>query len=123
MDWLSVKDDNLYYGLNNKTIILSSSTITLIKYLVDLISDLAFFDSITYEIFTQIFNLIDYYILAALNMFIDKKYLSQLFEEINLEEIKKKSKYEQGVELILFQKRFSNLRNIFNKFSPLQPYR
>jgi hypothetical protein len=59
----------------------------MIKYLVDLIVDLAFFESLTYEIFLQIFNLVDYYILASLNMFTDKKYLVQLFEEINLDNL------------------------------------
>jgi hypothetical protein len=111
---INIKIEILSKSLNNKTIILSSSTITMIKYLVDLIVDLAFFDSLTYEIFLQIFNLVDYYMLASLNMFTDKKYFVQLFEDINLEETKKKSKYEQSVELILFQKRFSNLRKYLN---------
>lgn len=111
---INIKIEILSKSLNNKTIILSSSTITMIKYLVDLIADLAFFESLTYEIFLQIFNLVDYYILASLNMFTDKKYLVQLFEEINLEETKKKSRYEQNVELILFQKRFSSLRKYLN---------
>jgi hypothetical protein len=105
-----IKIEILSKQLNNKTTILSSSTITLIKSLLDLVVDLAFFDDINCEIFIQIFNLIDYYFLASICMFTDKKIISQLFEEINIEEVKKKNKYEYAMESILFQKRFSNLR-------------
>lgn len=105
-----IKVNILSKQLNNKTVILSSSTITLIKSLLDLVVDMAFFDAITFEIFIQVFNLIDYYILASLNMFVDKKYFIQLFEEINTEDVKRRGRYEYAVDLILFQKRFSNLR-------------
>jgi hypothetical protein len=110
MNFDEVKFDMLSEPLDNKTIILSSSTITLIKYLVDLIVDLAFYDNLTYEIFQQIFNIFDYYILAALKMFGDKKLLTQLFEEINIEEIKKKNKFENAIDLMLLQKKCANLK-------------
>jgi molybdopterin converting factor small subunit len=49
-------------------------------------------------------------------MFVDKKTTAMLFEEINMEEIKKKSnKLESTVDLVLFQKRFANLRNFLTK--------
>lgn len=97
----------------NKDLILSSSAITLIKSLLDLIFYILFIDNLTYEIFVQIFNLFDYFILASINLFSDKLNINKLFEEINLTEMKKKGKLQQTFELILFQKKFSNLKRFF----------
>lgn len=100
--------------INNKNFIISSSSNLLIKSIMDLVTYLLFFDSLTYEIFLQIFNLYDYFIIATLFMFTDKKIISCLFEEINAEESRKKGKIEYSIEMVLFQKRYSNLRRFIN---------
>jgi hypothetical protein len=105
-----IKFDILSKKIDNKSLIISSSTVTFLKSLLDAIVYFYFFDSLTFEIFINIFNIFDYYILASLNMFVEKKLLILLFEEVNLEEVKKKGKLEQAVETILFQKKFSNLK-------------
>ncbi len=100
--------------LNNKNFIISSSSTTLIRSLMDLVTYLLFFDTLTYEVFLQIFNLFDYYIIATLFMFTDKKIIACLFEEINTEDLRKKGKIDYAIEMVLFQKRYSNLRKFIN---------
>jgi len=100
--------------INNKNFIISTSSTTLIKSIMDLITYLLFFESLTYEIFLQIFNLFDYFIIATLFMFTDRKIISCLFEDINVEESRKKGKLEYSIEMVLFQKRYSNLRRFIN---------
>ena len=90
--------------LNISKLILSSSSISIIRGFFDLVLDLLFYDDLVFEIFFQIFNLYDYYIFASLNMIIiDKKCLNDLIQELNLEEIKKKEKLEYGSEMTLYQ--------------------
>jgi hypothetical protein len=81
---------------------------------MDYLINLLFFESISYDIFLQIFILFDYFIVATLFMFADKKIISCLFEEIQTEEYKKKGKLDYAIELILFQKRYFNLRKFLN---------
>lgn len=69
--------------LDNKNLILTTSGLTLIKSLMDLVFHLVFFDNITYEVFINIFHIFDYYIFAAVHMFVDKSLLAKLFEEVN----------------------------------------
>jgi len=47
-------------------------------------------------------------------MFTDKKIISCLFEEINTDDLRKKGKTEFAIEMVLFQKRYSNLRKFVN---------
>jgi hypothetical protein len=97
--------------LDNKNLIISSSTVTLIKSLLECVIHLLIYDSLVFETFLNIFNIFDYYILACIHMFIDKKQIALLFEEVNIEEIKKKpTKLEAAIDIILVQKRFSNIR-------------
>ena len=102
-------------NLKIKNLILSSSTVTLNKSILDLIIFLVFFENLIFEIFLQIFNVFDYYIIACLNMFMDKKYLGSLIEQINIEEMRKKGKIEQIFENICFQKRFSHIKRFITK--------
>jgi hypothetical protein len=99
--------------MDNKNTIISSSAFTLINSWGELVSSLIYYDSLTIEIFNQIFNIYDYYILASVNMFmqnIDKKNLTLLFDEINPEEIRKKGKIDSIYDTVLHQKKFSHLR-------------
>lgn len=100
--------------LNISKLILSSSSISIIRGFFDLVLDLLFYDDLVFEIFFQIFNLYDYYIFASLNMIIiDKKCLNDLIQELNLEEIKKKEKLEYGSEMTLYQAKYRNFRKLF----------
>jgi hypothetical protein len=102
--------------IDNRNLILSSSTVTMIKSLLECVIHLLIYDSLAFEIFLHIFNIFDYYILACVNMFIDKKTISLLFEEINPDEVKKKpNKLESLIDTILFQKKYTNLRGFFLK--------
>jgi hypothetical protein len=101
--------------LNNRNIIISSSTVTLNKTLLDLMTYLLFFDNLAFEVFLQIFNVYDYYIIACINMFMDKKYLAQLKEDINIEDVRKRGKLEQFFDLVLFQRNFTNIRKFLAK--------
>jgi len=100
--------------INNKNLMISSSSATLVRSLMDLVTYVLFFDTLTYNIFLQIFNLFDYFIIATLFMFTDKKIISCLFEEINTEDLRKKGKIDYAIEMVLFQKRYNNLRRFIN---------
>jgi hypothetical protein len=105
------KPEVLSKPLDNRNFIISSSTVTLIKSLLECVIHLLIYDSLVFETFLHIFNIYDYYILACINMFIDKKLVTLLFEDINPEEIKKKpNKLESSIDIILYQKKYSNLR-------------
>jgi hypothetical protein len=109
------KIDILSKKLNNRNMIISSSTLTLNRTLLDLMTYLLFFDNLAFEVFLQIFNVYDYYIIACLNMFMDKKYIAQLRDDINVEEVRKKGKLEQSYDIILFQKNYSNIRKFLTR--------
>ena len=89
--------------LNLSKLILSSSSISIIRGFFDLILDLLFYDDLVFEIFFQIFNLYDYFIFASLNMIITyNKYLNDLIQDLNFEEIKKKERLEYGSEMTTY---------------------
>ena len=100
--------------LNLSKLILSSSSISIIRGFFDLILDLLFYDDLVFEIFFQIFNLYDYFIFASLNMIItDKKYLNDLIQDLNFEDIKKKERLEYGSEMTTYQQKYANFRKLF----------
>lgn len=101
---------------DNSKIILSTSSFSLIKSLIESIIDLSLFDSLSNEIYQQIFNLFDYYILASVNMFmIQKTYFAQIFETIDIEETKRKQTLLTTVEFALFLENHMHLRKFFNE--------
>lgn len=84
--------DILSKPLSNLKTIHSSSSYSLIKSILVLIANNFLYESLTKDVFNQIFNLFDYYILATLMMrMMNKSYLLQIFESINIEETKKKN--------------------------------
>lgn len=101
---------------DNSKIILSTSSFSLIKSLIESIIDLSLFDSLSNEIYQQIFNLFDYYILASVNMFmIQKTYFAQIFQTIDIEESKRKQALLTTVEFALFLESHMHLRKFFNQ--------
>jgi len=115
MEPIEIKEPIMSKHIDNKKFILSSSTINTIKSIQDLVSNFLIFESASYDIFLHIFYIIDYYIFASLKMFIDKKYFAMLFEDINVDDVRKKGKIEQAVDSIIFQKKHSKLRKFLLK--------
>lgn len=101
--------------LNNKNLIISSASTSLIRSIMDSVIYIFFFETLTYDVFLQIFNLFDYFIIATLFMFTEKKIICCLFEEINTEDLRKKGKIDYAIEMVLFQKRYSNLRKFITQ--------
>ena len=100
---------------DNSKIILSTSSFSLIKSLIECVSDIILYDTLENDILIQIFNLFDYYILASVNMFmIQKSYFAQIFETIDIEETKKKNSLLTTVEFSLFLEGYMHLRKFFN---------
>lgn len=112
---IQIKSSILTKPINNKKFILSSSTINSIKSLQDLVSNIIIFESLTFDVFSNIFYLIDYNIFASLKMFIEKKYFAMLFEDVSSDEVRKKGKIEQAVDTIIYQKKFNKLRRYLLK--------
>lgn len=104
-------------ALNTSKMILSTSSIHLIKAISVLIEDMLFYDNIAFEIFYEIFNIVDYFIFASLNMFIqNKSVLKSLIDNINtIDTISKpiQVNYHLGIyqlTQIRLQTAFPNLR-------------
>ena len=97
--------------LKFKELIVTSSFIGMLRGLIDLLTDILFFDSLTYEIFFQIFTLFDYFLFASINMFIiDRSYLNGLISTINLEELKEKGKIDYASDMTSYQNKYKYLR-------------
>ena len=94
--------------LNFKELIVTSSFIGMLRGLIDLLIDILFFDSLTYEIFFQIFTLFDYFIYASINMFIiERNYLNGLISTIHFED---KTKIEYYSDITSYQQKYGYLR-------------
>ena len=97
--------------LKFKELIVTSSFIGMLRGLIDLLTDILFFDSLTYEIFFQIFTLFDYFLFASINMFIiDRSYLNGLISNINLEELKEKGRIDYASDMTSYQQKYNYLR-------------
>lgn len=107
--------DILSKPISNLKTIHSLSSYSLIKSILDLIISNILYESLSKEIFDQIFNLFDYYILATLMMrMINKSYLLQIFQTVNIEETKKKNTLPSSSQFANFLLSYSLLRKHFN---------
>ena len=104
--------------LNLDSLILTQSSVSLIREIFDLIINFIFFENLTFENFIELFNLFDYYIYATINMFItNKTYFNSLTTNIEIEDIKKNEKFEYGSEITSYQEKYSNFRKFYINFN------
>ncbi len=98
---------------NSKTII-STSSYSVLKSYKEIIDDVILFESISYDLFVQLFNLGDYFILSSVNLLMLKKfYLAQVFQLINIEEVKKNGNLVETFPFALFLESFKHMRLLF----------
>ena len=116
-NFFSMKNNNdsnikiLSKNLNNSKIIISTSSYSVLKSYKELIDNVLLFDSISYEIYTKLFILGDYYILSAVNLLtIKKNYLGQIFQLININEVKEKKNLVEIFPYVLFLNNFKHMR-------------
>ena len=98
---------------NSKTII-STSSYSVLKSYKEIIDDVILFESISYDLFVQLFNLGDYFILSSVNLLMLKKfYLAQVFQLINIEDVKKNNNLTETFPFALFLESFKHMRLLF----------
>ena len=117
-NFFSVKNNNndtsvkiLSKQLNNSKTIISTSSYSVLKTYKELIDNVILFDSISYDMYTQLFLIGDYFILSAVNLLtIKKSYLSQVFQLINMDELKEKKNFLEIFPYVLFLNNFKHMR-------------
>ncbi len=117
-NFFSVKNNNndtsvqiLSKKLDNSKMIISTSSYSVLKSYKELIDNVILFDSISYDMYINLFIIGDYFILSAVNLLtIKKSYLSQVFQLINVEELKEKKNLVEIFPYVLFLKNFKHMR-------------
>ena len=117
-NFFSVKNNNndtsvkiLSKKLDNSKTIISTSSYSVLKTYKELIDNVILFDSISYDIYTQLFLIGDYFILSAVNLLtVKKNYLSQVFQLINIDELKEKKNLLEIFPYVLFLNNFKHMR-------------
>ena len=104
----------------NKPLKYSSSYVTnspccILKGIEEQIINLIIFESLTYEIFYELFDTIDIYIFICFKMFMkDNSYLSKLLKNLNLKEIQKDiGNIEYWSDVASYQKKFLELKKFY----------
>ena len=111
-DYIDIKI--LSKKLENSKNIVSTSSYSVLKSYKEIIDNVILFESISFDLFIQIFNLTDYFILSSVNLLMIKKfYLAQVFHEINIEEIKKNGNLVEIFTFALFLESFKHMRLLF----------
>ena len=99
-----------------------NSSFCILKGIEDQIINLIIFESLTYEIFYELFDTIDIYIFICFKMFMkDNNYLSKLLKNLNLKEIQKDmGNIDYWSDVVYYQKKFMELKKFYilteNKF-------
>lgn len=98
--------------LNPSKLILSTSSINLVKAIASLIEELLFYDNIAFEIFYEIFNLVDYFFFSTLNMFIqNKSIMKSLIDKITPEDSQQQKVPHNYIDIqICNQSAYPNLK-------------
>lgn len=99
--------------------ILSSSGISILSIIVDLISDLLIYNQYMQTILNEIFKIIDYFISIGIMTFINSLEIDILFDKTiyNKEELKQKaSRLESIFEVTLYQKQNRAIQNLLHQF-------
>lgn len=126
---VNIKHNLLNKDIDSSSLIFTSSAFSLINYSVDLMSLSLMFDDLSYEILSNTFKIIDFYILSSLIILADKHSISLLYDDsiYNFSEILQKKpdkldylfetgKYHQKYKKIkvFIDSTLSTLRNLFS---------
>ena len=99
--------------IDYSNIIITQSSFSLIKAIIECLIDFIFFDSLIFEIYCEIFLLFDYFIYSFMNIFIDRNII-QFFElKIDINDIKKNDKYIYASDVLYLQEQYKNLRKFY----------
>ena len=101
--------------LNYNTLFYTDSSCCIIKLIEEQIINLIMFESMTYEIFSELFDTIDMYIFISLKMFLkDNTYLTKLSKNINLKDIQRDmGNLEYWSDIVLYQKKNFELKKFY----------
>ena len=93
----------------------TNSSCCILKGIEEQIINLIIFESLTYEIFYELFDTIDIYIFICFKMFLkDNSYLSKLLKNLNLKEIQKDiGNIEYWSDVASYQKKFLELKKFY----------
>ena len=100
--------------IENSKNIVSTSSYSVLKSYKEIIDNVILFESISFDLYIQILNLTDYFILSSVNLLMLKKfYLAQVFQLINIEEVKKNGNLVETFPFALFLESFKHMRLLF----------
>ena len=102
--------------LNYDKAYINNSSYLIIKNIEEQIINIIIFESLAYEVFDKLFNMIDLYILINFKIFIkDSKFLSKLSLNLNQEDIEKdQGNMDYFSHIIFFQKKFLEFKRLYN---------
>ena len=101
--------------LNYNSLFCIESSLCIIEGIEEQIINLILFESLTDEIFEELFNAIDIYIFTCFKMFLkDKNYISKLLKDINLKEIEKDmGNLDYWSEVVSYQKKYMEFKKFY----------
>lgn len=116
----------LFNDINYSKLILSSSTISILKCINDLSTYFLFYDNITFDIFLQLFTLFDFTIYTSFAISVSStSYASSLLTTIPISSIRSKSNLQTTSHLLSFQHKYKQLRQFLlstqSKLNSLYP--
>ena len=93
----------------------TNSSCCIIRGIEEQVINLIIFESITYDIFSELFDTIDLYMFISFKMFIkDNKYISDLLKNLNLKEIQKDiGNIDYWSNIITNQKKYMELKKFY----------
>ena len=101
----------LFNDINYSKLVLSSSTISILKCINDISTYFLFYDNITFDIFLQLFTLFDFTIYTSFAISVSStSYASSLLTTIPLSSIRTKSNLQTTSHLLSFQYKYKQLR-------------
>ena len=99
--------------IDYSNIIITQSSFSLIRAIIERSIDFLFFDSLIFEIYFEIFLLFDYFLYSIMNLFIDKSII-QFFElKIDLNDVKKNEKYIYASDVLFLEENYKNFRKFY----------
>ena len=114
---IEIENDIIIFNkpLKYATSYVTNSSFCILKGIEEQIINLIIFESLTCEIFSELFDTIDIYIFICFKMFMkDNNYLSKLLKNLNLKEIQKDmGNIEYWNDVASYQKKFMELKKFY----------
>ncbi len=99
--------------INYSNLIITQSSFSLIRAIIERLIDFLFFDTLIFEIYFEIFLLFDYFIYSIMNIFIDKNIILFFELKIDINDVKKNEKYIYASDVLFLQEQYKNLRKFY----------